>query len=180
MALLVMLPLYWLTACSGASPLTSTPVVTAEMNGEETSVPTATVAYPIEGLNLKKNSQVELKYPYLMLSIHPSKSLHSQNHWLKEKTEKHPWIQVPAEILKSEGLNENELITIYNDRGKITGRVKLAEGNHPKTIIIEEGYGLETEGNANWLTPDGISDMGNGSIYYECMVSIKPNIKNGS
>lgn len=46
MALLVMLPLYWLTACSGASPLTSTPVVTAEMNGEETSVPTATVALP--------------------------------------------------------------------------------------------------------------------------------------
>ncbi|TCS80802.1 molybdopterin-containing oxidoreductase family protein [Tepidibacillus fermentans] len=132
--------------------------------------PIAKIMYPKERLSFHDLME---PYPYQLLSIHPNKSLHSQHHWLNKEKEMKPLVSIPKEIAEKQGIKEKDLVMVSNQRGNLIGRAKIEEGSHPRTIIIEEGYGIDTRGNVNWLTANGLSDMGNGSIFYECKISIK-------
>ncbi|MFV9510317.1 molybdopterin-containing oxidoreductase family protein [Tepidibacillus sp. LV47] len=136
--------------------------------------PTAKIMYPKESLT--SSASVD-PHPYQLLSIHPRKSIHSQHHWLNQQKELKPFVYIPKEIAEKERIEEHDQVMVYNERGKVIGKAKIVKGNHPKTIMIEEGYGLDTGGNVNYLTKNGLSEMGNSSIFYECFVSIKKMIE---
>lgn len=132
--------------------------------------PVASIAYPKES---SKNKQVlKEKYPFNLLSIHPVKSLHSQHSFLLLKSEITPWIIISESIAVLYSIIDGDKIKVFNDRGEVTGRAKVQQGNNPDTIVIEEGWCKESGANANILTLDELSDMGNGSIQYDCAVMI--------
>jgi len=122
---------------------------------------------------LKEPIKREGRYPYQLISIHSNKSLHSQHHWLNQKDELDVPIYLPKELAEKEYIQENDRIIVMNQQGRVLGSARIVEGGHPTTIIMEEGFELLTKGNPNILTPIGLSDMGNGSIFYECRIAIE-------
>ncbi|WP_339060767.1 molybdopterin-dependent oxidoreductase [Tepidibacillus marianensis] len=122
---------------------------------------------------IKKPIEIKDEYPYRLLSIHPAKSLHSQHHWLRQKEELESPIYLPKELAEERNIQEYDRVAIFNQQGRVSGKAIIVEGNHPKTIMMEEGFELLTKANPNMLTPIGLSDMGNGSIFYECRVFIE-------
>ncbi len=125
--------------------------------------PIAKIDYP-EMVNDKK-------YPYNLITIHPVRSLHSQ-HYLIHKKDK-PSITISEKIAETKELKNGDEIKIYNDQGEIDGIVKINVGNQEDTIIIEEGRWVESGGAVNKLTSNRLSDMGNGSVLFDCTVDIK-------
>lgn len=119
-----------------------------------------------------ENPELARKYPYALLSIHPQRSLHSQNYHLVTALQV-PKIEISEWLAKQEGLEENDQIEIYNDRGRFQGKAKVVKNTHPKTICVAEGRWKEYGGTINHLTPNGISDVGLGSTLYDCLVGIR-------
>ncbi|WP_273123487.1 molybdopterin-dependent oxidoreductase [Bacillus weihaiensis] len=117
------------------------------------------------------NPELAKKYPYQLLSIHPLRSNHSQ-HYLFIEALQEVKIEVSEDIAREHELNEDDTVTIFNDRGKLTGKVKLLKKAHPKTINVDEGQWHKFGGSVNLLTPDGNSDNGLGSILYDCLVNV--------
>lgn len=133
--------------------------------------PTAAIVYPKE--SRENNSLLKEKYPYNLLSIHPVKSLHSQK-LFPEDNNLLPTVILPVKIAEEQAIKENDTVTVFNDRGKIYGKAKIKNNINRNTIVIEEGYWLNSNGSANKLTDNEASDMGNGSILYDCAVNILP------
>lgn len=119
-----------------------------------------------------KNPELAKKYPYALLSIHPQRSLHSQNYHLVAALQV-PKIEVSEWLALQEGIEENDRVELFNDRGRFQGKVKVVKDTHPKTICVYEGRWKEYGGTINNLTPNGISDVGLGSTLYDCLVGIK-------
>lgn len=125
--------------------------------------PTAELVYPSE--------VYKGKHPYKLLTIHPKGSLHSQHYFLLNKKVL-PTIYLSKEIAEHQRLVNGDRIIVFNDRGKVTGYVKIENGSQKDTIVIEEGNWNHGENSVNKLTLDNLSDMGKGSVLYDCAVSV--------
>lgn len=123
------------------------------------------------------NPSLAKKYPYQLLSIHPLRSNHSQHYFLIDALQKIR-IEVSEDIAKEKNLAENEAVTIYNDRGRLSGTVKIMKRAHSKTINVDEGQWHKFGGSINLLTPDDQSDNGQGSILFDCLVNIEKTNEN--
>jgi anaerobic selenocysteine-containing dehydrogenase len=119
-----------------------------------------------------ENPELARRYPYALLSIHPQRSLHSQNYHLVAALQE-PKVEISEWLAHEEGFTEGESIEIYNDRGCFQGKAKIVSNSHPKTICVHEGRWSEYGGIINNLTPNTISDVGLGSTLYDCLVGIR-------
>ncbi|MFZ3590503.1 molybdopterin-dependent oxidoreductase [Bacillus sp. DJP31] len=129
-----------------------------------------TLSFPKESSN--QNPELEEKYPYSLLSLHPMRSNHSQNYHLISGLQQNK-IEISADIAKEEGIEENDRVKVYNKRGELTGNVKIMKKSHRKMINIDEGNWHAFGGSVNQLTSNGKSDNGLGSILYDCLVNIE-------
>ncbi|QOR66650.1 molybdopterin-dependent oxidoreductase [Cytobacillus suaedae] len=118
------------------------------------------------------NSELVKKYPYTLLTIHPMRSNHSQHYHLIESMQQIK-VDVSKDIAREKGLNENDSVRVFNNRGELKGIVKILENAHPTTINIDEGQWSKYGGSPNLLTPDRVSDNGLGSTLYDCLVNIE-------
>jgi anaerobic selenocysteine-containing dehydrogenase len=118
------------------------------------------------------NGKLENKYPYTLLTIHPLRSNHSQHYHLLESMQSVK-IEVSEDIAIEKGLKDGDLVKIFNDRGELTGNIKVMKKAHPKTINIDEGQWQKFGGSVNVLTSDLESDNGVGSTLYDCLVNLE-------
>ncbi len=126
--------------------------------------------FPIE--SALTNSLLAEKYPYQLLSIHPLRSNHSQHYVLIDAMQTVK-IEISEDIANEKGVAEGDQVKIYNDRGELTGSVKVLKKAHPKTINVDEGLWHKFGGSVNLLTPDRVSDNGQGSTLYDCLVGLE-------
>ena len=126
--------------------------------------------YPIESRHT--NPTLADQYPYQLLSIHPLRSNHSQHYILIEAMQSVK-IEVSEDIANEKQLAEGDMVRIYNNRGEITGPVKIFKKAHPKTVNVDEGLWQKFGGSINLLTPDRVSDNGQGSTLYDCLVGLE-------
>jgi anaerobic selenocysteine-containing dehydrogenase len=117
------------------------------------------------------NKDLGRKYPYSLLSIHPLRSNHSQHYHIIPGLQQNK-IEISADIAEEKGLNENDKVKIYNDRGELKGIVKILKKAHPKTINVDEGNWKAFGGSINMLTSNETSDNGLGSSLYDCLINI--------
>ena len=132
--------------------------------------PTAGLVYPHESWQYQP--ELKRKYPYNLLSIHPTKSLHSQHHFFLRKKGDLPSVIISERVAMLHEIKTGDRIKLYNDRGEIVGKAKIQIGNQQDTILLEEGWSTDSGANANLLTANKLSDMGNGSVQYDCAVMI--------
>ncbi|WP_456277204.1 molybdopterin-dependent oxidoreductase [Bacillus sp. AK128] len=118
------------------------------------------------------NPDLAKSYPYSLLSLHPMRSNHSQNYHLIPGMQQIK-VEISEDIAKEKGLQDDDQVRVFNNRGKITGIVKVMKNAHPNTINIDEGNWSKFGGTVNLLTSDEPSDNGLGSSLYDCLVNIE-------
>jgi len=112
------------------------------------------------------------EYPYHLLTIHPRRSLNSQYFHVVKMPER-PVVEIPPAISEETGLVEGDLVRVFNDRGEILGNVKIAQGQQSRTVKIEEGWWGSKGNPLNSLTSNGRTDLGIGSVQYDCLVNLQ-------
>ena len=128
------------------------------------------ITYPNESSIM--NEELARKYPFTLLSIHPMRSNHSQHYHLIPGMQ-HVKIEISKDIAAEKNFNENDKAIVFNDRGKVEGIIRILKQAHPNTINIDEGQWQKFGGTVNLLTANRVSDNGQGSTLYDCLVDIK-------
>ncbi|RXJ02830.1 oxidoreductase [Anaerobacillus alkaliphilus] len=134
------------------------------LEGEEGAL---SFQYPLESVISSKCK----KFPYHLLSKHPARSNHSQNYHLLD--DKRVIVEISEKIGLEKELTDGEEVIIWNERGEVTGHVKIMKKAHDDTINIDEGRWKKLGGSVNVLTSSGRSEIGLGGIQYDCLVDIK-------
>lgn len=128
------------------------------------------IAYPQESIYMNKS--IAEKFPYSLITVHPQRSNHSQYYPFIEALQEIK-VEISKDIAEEKGLNNGDAVNVFNERGQLKGKVKIAERFHPKTIKIEEGQWAQYGGTANILTSSAVSDNKLGSVLYDCLVNIE-------
>ncbi|UCF84327.1 MAG: molybdopterin-dependent oxidoreductase [Desulfobacteraceae bacterium] len=114
------------------------------------------------------DASLSAKYPLQLLTTHYKTRAHSTWHnvpWMREIEPHSVWIS-PADA-SSRGINDGDLVDVYNDRGRIRIPAKVTERIMPSVVNISEGAwydpdeeGVDRGGCANVLTDDHHSPGG--------------------
>ncbi|MCH1626774.1 molybdopterin-dependent oxidoreductase [Fredinandcohnia quinoae] len=128
------------------------------------------IVYPKE--STFEDAVLAQNFPYSLLTIHPLRSNHSQHYHLIDSLQTVK-VEISTDIAEDKGLNPNDKVRVYNERGEIIGKVQILKHSAPNIICIDEGQWHEFGGSVNQLTPNRVSDNGLGSTLYDCLVNIE-------
>ncbi|MFS0865543.1 molybdopterin-dependent oxidoreductase [Fredinandcohnia sp. 179-A 10B2 NHS] len=128
------------------------------------------LSYPRE--SHYSNEVLANKYPYTLLTIHPLRSNHSQHYHLIENMQSIK-VEISQDVAEKQGLQVNDTVRVFNDRGEVQGKVQILKDSSPNVICIDEGQWHIFGGSVNNLTSHEVSDNGLGSTLYDCLVSIE-------
>ncbi|GAX89122.1 molybdopterin-containing oxidoreductase family protein [Effusibacillus lacus] len=117
------------------------------------------------------NPDLAEKYPYQLLTIHPRHSLNAQHYILKRPDS--PVIEISKEIAREKGLQDGDLVRVFNERGELMGRTRIQEKMHPGTVMVEQGWWNQMGVSVNDLTPDRPADFGISIAVYDCLCNIE-------
>jgi len=120
------------------------------------------------------------KYPLQVISIHAKTRVHSQFDtipWLRELEPHKVWINTVD--ARARGISNGDLVSIFNDRGKMLITCRVTERIIPGVICMAEGAcfspdenGVDRGGCENTLSND-VSSPGGASTYNTVLVQIE-------
>ncbi len=126
------------------------------------------------------------KYPLHLISNQPKDKLHSQlDHGAvsrKGKLKGREPVTLHPEDAAARGINEGDIIRVFNDRGACLGVVIISDSIRQGVMQMSTGAwydpiepgGLCKHGNPNVLTIDkGTSRLGQGPIAHSCLVDVE-------
>ena len=125
-------------------------------------------------------------YPLHLISNQPTHRLHGQlDNGLDSKQSKinnREPVLINSIDAKKRSIRNNDIVILYNDRGKVLAGAVLSEDVMPGVVVLSTGawfdpnYRLKTEvhGNPNVLTKDiGTSSLGQGPTSHTALIEIK-------
>ena len=129
------------------------------------------------------------KYPLHLISNQPKNKLHSQmDHGGYSKSfkikDREP-IEMNSVDASSRGINEGDIVKLFNDRGACLAGVNINDNIRPGVVQISTGAWYDPEdtknlktickhGNPNVLTKDkGTSKLGQGPIAHSCLIEVE-------
>lgn len=114
-------------------------------------------------------------YPLQLLTCKTRDRIHSQFgnlSWIQE-VDRPRVLDIHPDDARARGLREGELARIRNDRGAATAPVRLNPGIRPGVVHVIEGRCVPDDPWMNLVTEDGVTDMGFGATFYECLVEVE-------
>jgi len=127
-----------------------------------------------------KNDPAAKKYPLQLITTHSKRRIHSNmdnNPWLNSLEPHVVWIH--PQDAKTRGLENNDEVLVYNDRGKISIKTRVTERIMPGVVSIGQGAwyrpdknGVDRGGCANVLLKDRHSPAG-AFCSNTCLVEIE-------
>ncbi len=125
---------------------------------------------PIE--NLKDN---KTKHCFYLLSPNTKNRIHSQFGNLKviQAQTQEPYAVLSYRDAENLKIKDNELIKVYNDRGTLKIKAKIDASLRPGCVVICNGYWHQEGACSNALSKGRETDMGHGTAFHDCMVSVK-------
>ncbi len=128
-------------------------------------------------------------YPLHLISNQPKNKLHSQmDHGGYSKSfkikDREP-IEMNSVDASSRGINEGDIVKLFNDRGACLAGVNINDNIRPGVVQISTGAWYDPEdtkklktickhGNPNVLTKDkGTSKLGQGPIAHSCLIEVE-------
>lgn len=127
-----------------------------------------------DGVRRPKSSDA---YPLMFISPPNHNFLNSTfgNVEKHQKLEKGPILQIHSEDALTRGITDGAEVIVYNARGTIELQAKVTDKMLPGTVI-SQGLWWEGKGKpqrVNVLTPDRLSDMGNGATFFSATVEVR-------
>ncbi len=113
-------------------------------------------------LNIAASSQ----FPYRMLSVHRSESLHSQ-HMRTLDEEAVPKVTMHPATAAEAGATEGSTVQLTSSTGSLTCRTNIDPDLQPGLLVLKEGTWLKN-GTVNQLTRQAMTDIGEQVAYHDC------------
>lgn len=113
------------------------------------------------------------KYPLSLVSSHAHNKMNSQFSDISILKEE-PFVWINPHDAAKRGINENDKVKIYNERGSLILKAILTEKVTPGIVHTYFGWwdGVH-QANINKLIGDYVSDIGYGTAFQNCLVEIK-------
>ncbi len=157
-----------------------------EKMGYDDCPPHASWIEPIEYLGSPKAKQ----YPLHLLSPHPKDRLHSQMNNVKSLRDEYAIkdrepVLISASDAKARGINNGDIVRVFNDRGEVLAGAKVSERIMPGVVRLREGGWYDPlnpgkdgtmckYGHVNVLTVDkGSSKLAQATIANSALVQIE-------
>jgi anaerobic selenocysteine-containing dehydrogenase len=118
------------------------------------------------------------KYPLAMLSPPARNALNSSfaNLPVFLDAEKVPSLDIHPADAASRGINDGDLVRIFNDRGAMTAAARVTDKARPGVVVALSIWWrkLSPDGtNANMLTGQALTDMGRAATFYDVLVEVE-------
>ncbi|MRN54200.1 molybdopterin-containing oxidoreductase family protein [Paenibacillus monticola] len=130
-----------------------------------------------EGYDGLRRPEVGTPYPLMFISPPNHNFLNStfSNLEKHQKLEKGPLLQIHPEDAAARGITDGDEVTLFNDRGIVELTARVTDKMLPGTVISQGLWweGKERRQRVNVLTPDRLSDMGNGATFFSTTVEVK-------
>lgn len=83
-------------------------------------------------------------------------------------------LEITPSDADARGLNDGDMVKVFNDRGSIRLRTKVSDSVQPGTVCARLSWAkLHAEGtNVNVLTSDRLTDLGGGATFYSTLVEV--------
>jgi anaerobic selenocysteine-containing dehydrogenase len=91
------------------------------------------------------------------------------------RAEVEPRLDLAAEDAARRGIADGEMVTVHNDRGRVTLRVRVGDRVRQGVCAMPSGWwaSLSPGGSsANALTHDGLADLGGGGDFHDTLVEV--------
>ncbi len=126
---------------------------------------------PVE--NKYTSPNIYSKYPLSLISSHAHNKMNSQFSDMSILKEE-PFVWINPRDAAIRGINENDKVRIYNERGSLILKAILTKKVTPGIVHIFFGWwdGVH-QANINKLIRDYISDIGYGTAFHNCLVEIQ-------
>jgi len=79
----------------------------------------------------------------------------------------------PADA-KARGIADGDKVRVFNDRGEARLVARIDDAVRVVVVVFPQGRWISLDGfSTNVLTHDGITDMGYGAVYFDCLVQVE-------
>lgn len=117
------------------------------------------------------------RYPLAMISPPARNFLNSTfvNVESLRATEGEPHLDMHPDDAGPRGIADGTMVRIFNDRGTLQARVRVTDRARPRVVVGLSIWWkkLAADGkNANELTSQHLTDLGNGPVFYDCLVEV--------
>jgi anaerobic selenocysteine-containing dehydrogenase len=120
-------------------------------------------------------SQASRRFPLQLLTCKTRDRIHSQFgnlSWIRE-VDRPRVLDIHPVDAAARGLAEGQLARVWNERGAAEAPVRLSPGIRPGVVHVIEGRCVPGDPWMNLVTADGVTDMGWGATFYECLVEVQ-------
>jgi len=120
-----------------------------------------------------ERKDTDKKYPFNLMSPNTKNRIHSQFGNLEsiKLFDPEPFATINSGDAEQKGIQENDLIRVYNDRGELNIKTKIDASLRPGNIVIVNGYWHEEGACPNILSKGRETDMGHGTAFHDNMVN---------
>ncbi|HHW17639.1 MAG TPA: molybdopterin-dependent oxidoreductase [Firmicutes bacterium] len=119
------------------------------------------------------------QYPLRLISVRNIHHLHSQFYDKALSPKGLPLAYVNRKTLKAHGLQDGADVILESPYGQMRVEVRESDKVREDVVLTYEGGSVLAGKGANLLTPSGVTDMGYGARYYDCVVRILPGPDRG-
>jgi anaerobic dimethyl sulfoxide reductase subunit A len=156
----------------------NTPSGTIELYKEELLEHGAELPYYHEPIEASPTNPSISRYPLNILFSHSRFRIHSTYAnlpSLKRGKESSPTVEIGPSDAAARGLQDGDMVKVYNDRGRVRLRCTINKDLYPGVVVIPEGTWVKdfVEGNPYELTHDKVSPTSDNYAYYDCLVQIE-------
>ena len=118
------------------------------------------------------------KYSYNLLSPNTKNRIHSQfgNLQVIRAIAPEPYATISLTDALKKGLREGDWIKVFNDRGSLVIKTKIAPRLRPGCIVIYNGYWHQENACPNSLSKGRETDMGFGTAFHDNMVEYEKTV----
>jgi len=122
------------------------------------------------------DAPVTARFPLQLLTCKTRDRIHSQfgNLAMIREVDRPRVLDIHPEDARARGLREGDRAQIWNERGRTEAPVHLTQGIRRGVVHVIEGRCVEDDPWMNEVTDDGVTDMGYGATFYECLVEVGP------
>lgn len=132
----------------------------------------------VEGYDGERRPGKDAPYPLMFVSP-PNHSFLNSTFGNVEKLqalEKSPLLQIHPDDAAARGISDGDEVTVWNDRGSYDVKASVTDKMLPGTVVSQGLWWQQEDGKptrANALTPDRLSDMGGGAVFFSTVVDVK-------
>lgn len=130
-----------------------------------------------EGYDGVRRPGTDAEFPLMLISPPNHNFLNSTfaNVEKHQRMEKKPTLQIHPEDAAARGISDGDDVIVFNGRGSVELAALVTDKMLPGTVITQglwwEGKGRKQR--VNVLTPDRLSDMGNGATFFSATVEVE-------